>query len=154
MTIPMGENFATVNALTFITEVDPASEIKAVDDTHILLKSENLVEHGMLVLELDFDSNQCLMKRVIFKSSKCQPIVKNKNGVFMMANGYLSTLSSSYYLSLLCKLPTDIPNECATTYSGKNKIWSLNGDGLSCYGYGADGGCTLFKRVSFQKNAV
>ncbi|MDE7025307.1 MAG: hypothetical protein K2O88_05430 [Paramuribaculum sp.] len=155
MTIPMGENFATVNALTFISEMERASEIKAVDDTHILLKSENLVEHGMLVLELDFESNQCLMKRMIFKSSKCQPIVKNKNGVFMMANGYLSTLSSSYYLSLLCKLPTDIPNECATTYSGKNKIWSLNGDGLSCYGYGADGGLHTFQtRFVPEKRSV
>lgn len=145
MCVPLGQNFAVLNSLTYLVDLQPVDEIKSINSTHLLIRSKNTSVDGVIVAQPDFENEKCLEMRRVLTTSKCHPFIKANGNLFMVANNRIWTLNGSNNPQELCVLPDLVQNECISTVAGKNRIWSLSGDGLSCYGYGADGQLHTFQ---------
>lgn len=145
MSVPIGNNFATLGSLTHLANIQPLEEIKSISDTHLLVRSKNSAVYGLMVVQPDFENEKCLELRRVLTTSKCQPLIKANGNLYIVANSRIWTMDGNNNIKELCVLPDMVQNECISTVAGKNKIWSLSGDGLSCYGYGADGNLHTFQ---------
>lgn len=145
MTVALGENFATLNTLTFLVEANPVLELKAAGPGVLLCRRTRIINKNLDKVTIDFENLQCLEVKPYGGFYTTHPLMRGINkSLYFRGDGFFYSIDSEGNIKSLGAVPEPILNDIVSIYSGREKIWALNTEGLACYGIGADGSVNMY----------
>lgn len=127
MTVALGENFATINALTFLVEADPVLELKAAGPGVLLCRRTRIINKNLDKVTIDFDNLQCLEVKSAGGFYTTYPLMRGINkSLYFRGDGFFYSIDSEGNIKSLGAVPEPILNDIVSIYSGCRLVQAEN----------------------------
>lgn len=146
MSFPTDKHIATMQSLDFVTDAYPVMELFKFDNQYLLARLKATSgKTGLRRFTIDTNTMTCTRSDVLNNNYINQPLIRDKdNTVYFRASANVFTLNEKCDPVPYMKLPEDMVSELTDFYKGRNKVWTLNNEGLACYGFDESGNPTLY----------
>ncbi len=132
----VGERFNRVENLTYLTGWSNSSELMAINDRTLLIRSE-IKYYIYSVLYINFNGNELWQSRHIDSDgvyeTDSQPIITLSDGtILVVAGDDVYTINDNREFVFLTSLPSDLSGNIIGTHDGK-EVWGMSSKGVTSY---------------------